>query len=164
MSRGALSRVESRPHGNRLGAPATIPTTGPDALYARLFRNRAILQFDPGFALNVAQTDLENSADALVKHVPAILAAFRISEDDLYAIAAYAPLDLATDRLDLGNLSQLYRYVVLARGLGMTVRSLMRWLSLSSAPPWADAAGLLANPEKAAARMKAVMAVHGIAA
>ena len=120
-----------------------IPTTGRDALYARLFLNPAILQLDPGFALNIAQTELENSADALAKHVPAILAAFRISEEDLNAIAAYAPLDLSTDTLGLKNLSQLYRYVVLARGLGMKIRSLMLWLSLSSAPPWTDAAGLL---------------------
>lgn len=120
-----------------------IPTAGANTPYSRLFLNKAILQIDAGFMLNVRQTELENAADPLALHVPAILAAFRVSEEELNAIARYTNLTLAVDPLNLANLSQLYRYVLLARGMGMKIKALITWLDLLAATPWTDASGLL---------------------
>ena len=120
-----------------------IPTTGKDSLFARLFLNKAILQIDPVFALNVAQTELENTADRLENHIPAILAAYRISEEELYSIAAYTHLDLANAALNLANLSQLYRYVIFAKGLRMKIKALITWLKLFSPLLWPASADML---------------------
>ena len=122
-----------------------IPTMGKDSLFARLFLNKAILQIDEMFALNVGQTELENTAENLEDHVPAILAAFRVSEEELHRIVEHAQMDLATDTLTLTNLSKMYRYIVFAKGLGMKIKDLITWLNLISSSPWATPAGLLAT-------------------
>ncbi|MBW4660244.1 MAG: peptidoglycan-binding protein [Drouetiella hepatica Uher 2000/2452] len=124
-----------------------IPTAGKDSLFAKLFLNKAILQIDTGFELNVLQTEVENNAQLLQDHVPAILAAFGISEENLNLIVAYANLNLATDTLTLANLSKIYRYVIFAKGMGMKIKDLMMWLNLTAQAPWGTVADLVKTKE-----------------
>ncbi len=124
-----------------------IPATGKDSLFAKLFLNKAILQIDAMFALNVGQTELENTAEMLEAHVAAILAAFRISEEELHRIVEHTQMDLATDTLNLKNLSKIYRYIVFAKGVRMKIKDLITWLSLISPSPWSTTAELLATQE-----------------
>jgi hypothetical protein len=124
-----------------------IPTAGEASLFARLLLNKAILQIDAMFALNVGQTELENTSENLADHVPAILAAFRISEEELHQILEVSHLNLTADKLNLANLSKIYRYVVFAQGLRMKIKELITWLKLMSLPAWATPADLLKTQE-----------------
>jgi len=124
-----------------------IPTAGKDSLFAKLFLNKAILQIDTGFELNVLQTEIENITEVLQDHVPAILAAFRLSEENLNLIIVYANLNLATDTLTLANLSKIYRYVIFAKGMGMKIKDLMMWLNLTAQAPWGTVADLFKTKE-----------------
>lgn len=122
-----------------------IPTAGEDSLFAKLFLNKAMLQIlksNPTFDLNLMQDELENSNKHLDENVPAILAAFSIPEEDLNHIANYVKLDLATDTLNLANLSKLYRYIVFAKGLRMKIKDLITWLNLIAVSPWGTATDL----------------------
>jgi hypothetical protein len=127
-----------------------IPTAGNDSLFARLMLNKAILQIDAIFALNVGQTELENTTEKLEAHVPAMLAAFRISEEDLHRLVEYTQLDLASDELNLASLSKIYRYIVFAKGLRIKIKDLIIWLRLISLSPWSTPAGLLTAQESLA--------------
>jgi hypothetical protein len=124
-----------------------IPATGKDSLFARLFLNKTILQIDTMFALNVGQTELENTAEKLEAHIPAILAAFRISEEELHRIIEHTKLDLAVDALNLTNLSKIYRYIFFAKGLRMKSKDLIIWLNLISPSTLGTPAGLLKTQE-----------------
>lgn len=113
-----------------------IPTAGKDSLYSRIFLNNAILQIDDKFALNVNQNELANSSEFLKDHIPAILAAFQISEEHFNQLATYVNLDTTVDTLTLKNLSAIYRYVLLAKGLRLKISDLLTWLELIKQPPW----------------------------
>jgi Tc toxin complex TcA C-terminal TcB-binding domain/Neuraminidase-like domain/Salmonella virulence plasmid 28.1kDa A protein len=127
-----------------------IPTTGKDSLFAKLFLNKAILQIDDKFALNVSQTELDNTAEFFQDHVPAILAAFRISQEDLDRIVSYTNLSLLTDTLTLANLSKIYRYVVFAKGFGIKIKDLRTWFDLMPQSPWVTVAELANTQERLA--------------
>lgn len=112
-----------------------IPATGIGSLYAKLFLNKAILQIDTVFMLNATQSELE-TPESLESHIPGILAALKISQDDLNRIIAYTALDVTADPVNLENLSKIYRYVVLARGMKLSVKDLMQWLDIAGQSPW----------------------------
>lgn len=120
-----------------------IPSAAKDSLFARLFLNKAILQLDAKFALNLDRTELVDPTQHLSDHLPAVLAAFNVTEQDLGHVAAYAGMDLSVQPLTLANLSRLYRYVVLAKGLRISVSDLVTWLELAAPPPMDTAGGLL---------------------
>jgi peptidoglycan hydrolase-like protein with peptidoglycan-binding domain len=120
-----------------------IPTMGKDSLFAKLFLNKAILQIDDKFALNIFQTELKTSTETLQKHVPAILAAMQISEVDFDRIVIYTSLNLTTDFLNLANLSKIYRYVVFAKGLSISIGDLVNWLDSIPQLPWSSIADLV---------------------
>jgi SepF-like predicted cell division protein (DUF552 family)/predicted kinase len=128
-----------------------IPTAGKDSLFAKLFLNKAILQIDDKFTLNISheleKPELENTTEFLQNHVPAILAALQISEEDLNRIVGYIHLNLATDTLTLANLSKIYRYVVFAKGLRFKIEELILWLDLVSQTPWVSVLVLVKTKE-----------------
>ena len=82
-------------------------------------------------------TDIGPSA-TITDETPAILAALRISADDLNAIReATGLLDTTTKTpLTLANLSQLYRYALLAQSLGLVVPDLISLISLTGLNPF----------------------------
>ena len=69
------------------------------------------------------QDELADTTKALADKQPAILAALRIKASELDAITADA--QLPSDRLNLANLSALYRYAALAKALRMPVQDLI---------------------------------------
>ncbi|MEI6706022.1 MAG: neuraminidase-like domain-containing protein [Methylococcales bacterium] len=120
-----------------------IPSIGKESLFARLFLNKAIMQIDKIFTLNVYQTELEITTESLKNHIPAILAALRISEEDFNQIAGYTKLIDEENTLNLANLSKIYRYVLFAKGLRMKIKDLITWLALGDQTPWNSVADLI---------------------
>jgi len=102
---------------------ANIDTQGPDSLYERLFRNRAMQKLDDSFALNPGRNELQ-TVGKLSDHIPALVAALRVSESDLERLRTDSSLlDTAVTPapMDLASLSLLYRNATLASGLRLTV-------------------------------------------
>jgi hypothetical protein len=84
-------------------------------------------------------TDItQGPGTTITEATPAILAALRISADDLNAIRTAAGLtDSATKTpLTLANLSQLYRYTVLAQAIGLSIPDLIALISLTGIDPF----------------------------
>jgi hypothetical protein len=116
------------------GQPA-IPS-----LYERLFRNPAVLHPlpDPPFV-----EDPEQLEGLLSSQAAAISAALAVSTDDFSSLTS-SPLVLpvaaddpaARERLDLDNLSALYRHVTLARALRLPVLDYLSVRALISTDPF----------------------------
>jgi hypothetical protein len=120
---------------------ADIDTHGEDSLYVRLFLNRAAREFDEAFKRSfVWGTFLPIGANKdLSDHASTLLSAFRISADELDLIRADARLaDTETDnaRLTLANVSTLFRYTVLARGLRWRIADLIALKQVSGVEPF----------------------------
>ena len=137
-----------------------IETFGDDSLYRRLFLNRAALAIDAAFEpINGQYLPEPEDPEALGQriwpddsdpgHISTLLAAFRIREADLELIAADAAQDFAppaTDAaavkasalLSLPNVSLIYRYVILAKGLGWSIADCIALRKLSGQDPFAD--------------------------
>jgi hypothetical protein len=83
-------------------------------------------------------TDIAQTAGTITGETPAILAALRISANDLNAIRTATGLtDSATQTpLTLNNLSQLYRYTVLAQAIGLSITDLIALISLTGINPF----------------------------
>jgi hypothetical protein len=126
----------------------SIDTYGDKSLYKKLFLNKTVLQTDKRFEAdpfgNFLQPDPLDTT-TLADHVPAILAAFRMSEDDLNAIlkvaildngAAGRAIDPSTDKLSIYNLSIIYRYTVLSKILKLKVPDLCLLTKLFSTNPF----------------------------
>jgi peptidoglycan hydrolase-like protein with peptidoglycan-binding domain len=119
-----------------------IPTQGSPALYDRLFRNRAAQLIDPILGLNRDRTELEAAEGAtppaLSDHTGPVIAAFRMSAQDLAFVRSALGLDddptlppAARPLLDITTLSAIYRPVSLARAFGLSVRDLLALTELS---------------------------------
>ncbi len=130
-----------------------IDTYGDKSLYRKLFLNKAAQQIDEAFQADAWGEYLQDDSKLLGEHQSAILAAFRIREDDLAAILSVAKvidtnsvsslpvpraIDMSTDALDLANLSTIYRHVVLARALKMTISDLCSLIALFDAAPFSQ--------------------------
>lgn len=127
-----------------------IPTAGNDALYGKLFLNKAVRDIDPKFA-SVKGEYLRPADNLKIKeHVPALLAGLRTRAADLTLIREHtewtvnnAPLTLETLAVDnapltLATVTILYRYVTLARALKMAVKDLIALLALSDDRPFSS--------------------------
>ncbi len=119
-----------------------IPTHGRTALYDRLFRNRAAQLVDPILELNRDRTELKAAEGltppALSDHTGSVIAAFRMSAQDLAFVRGVLGLDddltlppSARPLLDMTTLSGIYRPVSLARAFGLSVRELLALTELS---------------------------------
>ncbi len=119
-----------------------IPTHGNPALYDRLFRNRAAQLIDPILELNRDRTELKAAEGptppALSDHTGSVIAAFRMSAQDLAFVRGVLGLDddltlppAARPLLDMTTLSAIYRPVSLARAFGLSVRELLALSELS---------------------------------
>ena len=122
-----------------------IDTYGDRSLYKKLFLNKAVQEIDGAFKGDVWNAYLQNAAEKLDPHRSAIVAAFRLTEDDLAAILAVArvvdnnasrAIDPANDALNLGNLSTIYRHAVLARALKLRVADFCTLLTVFGAAPF----------------------------
>jgi Tc toxin complex TcA C-terminal TcB-binding domain/Neuraminidase-like domain/Salmonella virulence plasmid 28.1kDa A protein len=119
---------------------STIDTAGDDALYGKLFLNRAVLKpTDPtysAFVLKADGTELQNTGAKLSDYLPVILGALRITAAD-WALLSAAKV-LSNDTLNLKNLSILYRYTVLARALRLSIKNLLTLINLTGKDPFGE--------------------------
>lgn len=122
-----------------------IDTYGEKSLYKKLFLNKAVQQIDTAFEADAWGDYLTDNTEVIADHQSAILAAFRIREEELTAILGVAKVidggtarlvDPATDALNLANLSTLYRHVALAKALKMRITDLTRLIALFAAAPF----------------------------
>ncbi|HVK20805.1 MAG TPA: hypothetical protein VM677_05545, partial [Actinokineospora sp.] len=127
-----------------LGPIQTSPTV-PDgrSAYTRLFLSPSVATpADPAFALDAAGTELTGAGQPLADHLAPVLAALRISADDLAALVAALRADgtLPDDTLNLANLSILYRHRLLARALDLRITDLIALRTLSGLVPFGTVA------------------------
>jgi hypothetical protein len=122
-----------------------IDTYGDSSFYKKLFLNKAVQEIDEAFQADAWGNYLQNPNETLEAHQTAILAAFRMTEDDLAAILEVAevidggnsrPLNLASDILNIQNLSTIYRYVALAKALKFRVPDLCSLIRLFGPKPF----------------------------
>jgi hypothetical protein len=113
-----------------------LDTSGPKSLYAQLFLNKAVQQLDASFRPDALGRYLTDATQTLAAHQPALLAALRLTADELGRIATAAGLTLATAPLTLANVSQLYRYGALAKALKLPVADLCTLLELLGPAPF----------------------------
>jgi hypothetical protein len=77
----------------------SIDTYSDQSLYVKLFLNKAVQRIDTAFQPDAFGNYLTDTTQVLNDHVPAMLAAFRMSDDDLTAIVAVARItDNGIDR------------------------------------------------------------------
>jgi len=130
---------------------ANIPATGKNPLYAQLFLTRNVLKIDDVFddlSGQYLQKDIpivENQKD----HTLALQAALNLSADEIARILKENGQDIAGAKLTLANVSLLYRYGLLAKGLKLSVADLITLKQLSGLDPFMQlpAGGLNNNNE-----------------
>jgi hypothetical protein len=128
----------------RLGAGArlklltlwtSLPTTGSNPLYAQLFLKRSILKSDPVFDHPLGK--YLSADNVLIKdHLLALQGALGLTSDEIERILKDAGQSLASAKLSLPNVSLLYRYSLLAKGVGLSVPELIALKQLSVIDPF----------------------------
>jgi GH18 family chitinase len=132
------AKLQPGPYG-RIGLLpfwSNLPTTGASPLYAQLFLDPTLLQNDPVFD-NPTGNYLSDSTVLTKDHLLAVQGALGLTADEVELILADTGLDLTTAPLSLGNVSLLYRYKVLARGLQLGVSDLVAVKGMSGLNPFA---------------------------
>lgn len=113
-----------------------VDTQGSNSLYEKLFLNKAVLNPpDAAFALGTP----ENSGALLNNHMPAVLAALRLTADDFTALCEHLNLTQEQTPLNLTNLSALHRYTVLAWTLKLKLKEFLSLLVLTGDNPFVPA-------------------------
>ncbi len=123
------------PLANLLAFWAPIGTRGDASLYRTLFLSHAISSIDPVFEADANGGFLTGVA-RISEHLPVLMAALRVSADDVTATMALAGL---ADELTIATVSALYRYAQLARLLQVRVALLKDVADLFGNPfgnPW----------------------------
>lgn len=140
----------------------TIDTYGPKSLYAKLFLNKSVQRIDPVFLPDASGNFLSNSAMLLNEHQTTVLAALRLTAEDLGKIAQHTGINLQTAPLSLGNLSVFYRYALLAKTLKLPVSELITLKTVFGIEPfsrWDGGAFIDKQPGKTAEFVQLVMDV-----
>lgn len=119
---------------NILGSWSTTTTAGTPSLYSQLFLTHNLLGIDILFAADASGSYL--SAPKIVDHVPTLLAAFQIKIKDFNDLMGTNFIDsgMSAD-LTIENVSMIYRYVLLARVLGIKPFCSLPFSKLSSSTP-----------------------------
>ena len=118
---------------------ADIDTQGDDALYKKVFLNRAVFNpNDPNdsgrdFRPNPDGSVLTDTSKTISGNVLPLTAALRVSAADLALIRTNAGLAAANAPLTLANVSALYRYAILARALKLSIKDLIDLRTLAGA-------------------------------
>jgi hypothetical protein len=114
-------------------------------LYQQLFRNKlvdatAVFPENPNDITGPMKGD---GTPAIPDKIPGILAAFRISEEDLNLIVTDLSLTTAS-ALDWAVLSSIYRTTIFAKAVGLNIYQFLRLKNLSAANPFANTTSSLA--------------------
>jgi Tc toxin complex TcA C-terminal TcB-binding domain/Neuraminidase-like domain/PA14 domain/Salmonella virulence plasmid 28.1kDa A protein len=114
---------------------------GDQSLYIKLFLNKASQRIDPVFLADKWGNYLSSASPGLISdHLPAILAAYRLTAEDFNSIIADSGLNLTTAPLTIANLSILYRYVVLSKSLTLSTADLISIKTMFALNPFSDPA------------------------
>jgi hypothetical protein len=147
-----------RPLVEVLSLWADLDTWGTDALYLRLFHNRAVLEADkvgalelhyhPGAGPDVRDTQTMPylaAGHTLGTNIAAVLAGARLTEPDLRLVMKREGLT-DSSALTVTTMSRILRYSVLSRATRLRISELLAMLHLCGEDPFgpADPAGLLA--------------------
>ncbi|MCP4398170.1 MAG: hypothetical protein GY801_12845 [bacterium] len=142
-----LNKQLKRPLNQLASLWGNIDTYGHKSLYKKLFLNRAVQRIDSAFKADTWGNYLTDESELLQDHIPALLAAFRMTAEDLQVVLNTAtimdnnvahPINLETDALNLANISTIYRFVVLAKALKFRVSDLCLIMQLFKAEPFSN--------------------------
>lgn len=104
-----------------------LQTAGDNSPYARLFLTHHVRGLDPVFEADDKGRYLTDENAKLADHLPAAMAALRMTAEDIRAVSEAAGLD---GKLTLANLSALCRYRLAAQALGWKTAALVQVLPL----------------------------------
>jgi peptidoglycan hydrolase-like protein with peptidoglycan-binding domain len=151
LSRLAWLRAKlNQPIIRLLSLWAPIDTFGDDALYVKLFQNKAITNpLDTALALNQQGTDLADTTALITEHAATLQAALRINADDLALLRDATELAADTETLTLAKISNLYRHALLAKSLKLKVREFLALKVLVGVDLFNDPASTVAFVERA---------------
>jgi len=108
-----------------------IDTYGDKSLYKKLFLNKAVQDIDSVFIADEQSQYLKKTTVKLGDHQLSIQAAYRITAEELSSILDVESMDISDDlKLNLENLSRIYRYVVLADTLKLDIKDLCKLIDL----------------------------------
>ncbi|MFN0088301.1 MAG: neuraminidase-like domain-containing protein [Blastocatellia bacterium] len=118
---------------------ATQARDGQPSLYDRIFNDPTVNPPEVDiFRLNVARNELTDTSRSIGDHAAAVQAALGVSPDDLAVLRAE---ELPDDRLNLANLTRLYKAATLARVLRISIRHYAALRALTGVNPFTAAAG-----------------------
>jgi hypothetical protein len=128
-------RVGKQSRAKLLTLWSDIATTGRKPLYAQLFLTRGVLKTAPVFdhPLGLYLSDLTIK---LKDNILAVQSALGLTADEIGRILTDAGKSVDTAELSLANVSLLYRYGLLAKGLKCSVRELIALKQLSGLDPF----------------------------
>ncbi|MCK5664263.1 MAG: hypothetical protein KAI17_12300, partial [Thiotrichaceae bacterium] len=139
----SLKKASNLPLNKLATLWGNIDTYGEESLYKQLFLNKAVQEIDKVFIADAQGNYLQEPlTKSLSEHQSTILAVFRISAEELNTILATASRNYnevnpdendrltLEDKLSLENLSTIYRYVVLANAMKLSVTELCKLIEL----------------------------------
>jgi GH18 family chitinase len=132
------AELQQTPYG-RIGLLplwSNVLTAGANSLYAQLFLNPGVLQNDPVFD-DPTGNYLSGGSLLIKDHLLAIQGSIGLTSDEAGLILNDSGLDPATTPLSLANVSLLYRYGMLAKGLQLAVTDLVTLKGMSGLNPFA---------------------------
>ncbi|WP_158856392.1 ribosomal protein L7/L12 [Lunatibacter salilacus] len=94
------------------------------SLYKKLFLNKANPQINQVFKSDAFGEYLQNGDEAIVKHLSSIISAFKIKEQETQSIMRLLGYDDSVG-INLFNLSAIYRHVLLAKSLQLSISDLI---------------------------------------
>lgn len=107
------------------------------SLFDRIFNDPTVNPPDVDvFRLNAARTQLQNSNLPIADHVTVISTALGVSTENLLLLFA----ELPTDRLNLTNLTLLYKALTLAKALQVSIRDFVSIRTITGMDPFDGAA------------------------
>ncbi len=114
-----------------------INTYGTKTLYRKLFLNKALSSDNNVFTADVLGRYLRTSLKPMNAHLQTIQGAFGISSEESIAITEAATIDMDHD-MDLGMVSIVYRYVILAKALRLEINQLIALIELIGIDPFSS--------------------------
>jgi hypothetical protein len=100
-----------------------ISTKGEKSLYQRLFLTHNLLSIDKVFKADATGNFL-SADEKITAHLPVLMAAFNLSAEDIEELKI--ALNIADDKLTLGNISAFYRHRLLAKVLGLRIPAFLK--------------------------------------
>jgi hypothetical protein len=100
-----------------------ISTKGEKSLYQRLFLTHNLLAIDKVFKADATGNFL-SADEKITAHLPVLMAAFNLSAEDIEELKI--ALNIADDKLTLGNISAFYRHRLLAKVLGLRIPAFLK--------------------------------------